>query len=378
MLGGRVRRIKALGRYVRATSLFRQGARGVARRAMIAGALLLLGGSPVTSAASIPPPAAGSEDEGDAGAARLAAQALDAGHAAEAAGILETLVAPRHHMLAILPEWHRDLARAYSALGLVDGAAGQYRLALSHLTDSEAGTIGKEVLALLAKVGTADIVPDTLGPNGAKYFDLHWVDRGHETIDFVTAFMMPRDDTDGVAFTTAIYRADCPARTTQLLGGAAFSSTGKKLRSFGQGEATRPANDLADHSLRMICRRDPALQVKRVPTVDSPELLARYRSQRAQRTGPASSAAMRGAHDAACHAHVEMFVGQLAAEGQVSGPSWQIRDWWSLRTEEFPAERLAAAKSAVAALARTDADAARAFQQACVKEALAGGAVPGV
>jgi hypothetical protein len=73
-----------------------------------------------------------------------------------------------------------------------------------------------------------------------------------------------------------------------------------------------------------------------------------------------------------------MFVGQLAADGQVSGPSWQVRDWWDMRTEGLPKERLAAATSAVAALARADPGAARAFQQACVQEALAGGAVPGL
>ena len=73
-----------------------------------------------------------------------------------------------------------------------------------------------------------------------------------------------------------------------------------------------------------------------------------------------------------------MFVGQLAAEGQVSGPSWQVRDWWDIRTEDFSEERRAAATSPVTGLARADPGAARAFPQACVQEALSGGAVPGM
>lgn len=347
-------------------------------RHVIAGFLLAVIGPSVAVGASVPPAVDGSQADRDAAAARIAAQAIDAGHPAEAAGILETLVAPRHHMLAILPEWHRDLARAYVALGLPDGAEGQYRLALAGASDDEARALGKELEALLAKAGVAVAVPDTLGPNGAKYFDLHWVDRGNATLDFAAAFTLPQDDADGAAFTTATYRADCLTLKSQLLGGAAFSSSGAKLRSFGEGEAAKPANDLADHSLRMICRRDPARQVKHVDAIDGRTLLARYRAQRAQRTAWAPSGSESGAHEAVCRAHVEMFVGQLAAEGQVSGPSWQVRDWWNIRTEDFSEERRAAATSAVTALARADPGAARAFQQACVQEALSGGAVPGM
>jgi len=333
----------------------------------------------VAGTASVPPAPAAREADGDAGAARLAAQAIAAGHPAEAAGILETLVAPRHHMLSILPAWHRDLARAYVALGLPDGAEGQYRLALAGASDDEARALGEELEALFAKTGVAAAVPDTLGPNGAKFFDLHWVDRGHGSIDFTTAFALPQDDADGVAFTTAVYRADCVALQTQLLGGAAFSLSGQKLRSFGEGEAARPANDLADHSLRMICRRDPELKVKQLASVDGRTLTARYRAQRVKRTVPPAHATQaRSAYDAACRAHVEMFVGQLAAEGQVSGPSWQVRDWWDVRTEELAGDRLVGAKAAVAALAKADPGSARAFQQACVQEALARGAVPGL
>lgn len=350
-------------------------------RHVIAVFLLAVIGPSVAVGASVPPAVDGSQADRDAAAARIAAQAIDAGHPAEAAGILETLVAPRHHMLSILPAWHRDLARAYVALGLPDGAEGQYRLALAGASDDEARALGEELEALFAKKGVAVAVPDTLGPNGAKYFDLHWVDRDHGSIDFATAFALPQDDADGVAFTTAVYRADCVALKTQLLGGAAFSLSGQKLRSFGEGEgeAARPANDLADHSLRMICRRDPELKVKQLASVDGGTLTARYRAQRVKRTvPPAHSTQARGAYDAACRAHVEMFVGQLAAEGQVSGPSWQVRDWWDVRTEELAGDRLVGAKAAVAALANADPGTARAFQQACVQEALARGAVPGL
>lgn len=128
----------------------------------------------------------------------------------------------------------------------------------------------------------------------------------------------------------------------------------------------------------MICRRDSKLRVKRLPSVDGGTLTARYRAQRAKRTVPPAQSQARGAYDAACRAHVEMFVGQLAAEGQVSGPSWRVRDWWDIRTEDFSADRLAATKSTAAALASADPGSARAFQQACVQEALARGAVPGL
>ncbi|MGL3822907.1 hypothetical protein [Sphingopyxis sp. R3-92] len=329
-------------------------------------------------AAAAPPPPAGSQAEADGETARIAAQAIEGGHSAEAAGILETLVAPRHHMLMISSDWHRDLARAYVALGLMDGAQGQYRLALASAPSEEAGVLGDELAALVARYGRKDVVPDTLGPNGAKYFGLRWVDRGNGTIEFATVFLLPQDDPEGTAFTTATYRADCAAQKTQLLGGAAFSAAGKTLRSFGKGEAARPANDLADHSLKMMCRREPALQVKRVPSIDGTALLTRYRAQRLKRTASPPSAAEGGASDAACRAHVEMFVGQLAAEGQVSGPSWQVRDWWDMRTGDMTKERLAAATSAVAALARADPGIERTFQQACVQQALAGGAVPGL
>lgn len=346
------------------------------RRMAVAALLLIVGSASLARAADAPPSHACSQTERDDGSARLAAQALDAGHPAEAAGILETLVAPRHHMLTIWPDWHRDLARAYVALGLIDGAQGQYRLALADTAGDEGGALGEELAVLIARAGRADVVPDTLGPNGAKYFDLRWVDRGNGTIDFLTAFLLPQDDPDGAAFTTATYRADCDTQKTQLLGGATFSAAGKRLRSFGEGEAARPANDLADHSLRMICRREQLMQVKLLPSIDGRALLTRYRAQRAQRTAPMASAD--GAHSAACRAHVDMFVGELAAEGDVSGPSWQVRDWWDIRTEGSSTERLAAAKAAVAALARADPGTARAFQQACVQEALAAGAVPGL
>ena len=87
----------------------------------VAALLLIAGGASMAGAADAPPPHAGSQVERDDGSARLAAQAIDADHPAKAAGILETLVAPRHHMLTISPDWHRDLARAYAALGLITG-----------------------------------------------------------------------------------------------------------------------------------------------------------------------------------------------------------------------------------------------------------------
>jgi len=173
---------------------------GGSLRAMAMATVLLFAGGPYpANAIQAPPSPAGSQADRDAEVARLAAEALAAGHPAEAAGILETIVAPRHHMLAILPEWHRDLGRAYAALGLVDGAEGQYLLALAGVPDDEAGAFGKALSAPAAKDREATIVPDTLGPNGAKYFDLHWVDRRDGIIDFAAIFVLPQDAVDGEA-----------------------------------------------------------------------------------------------------------------------------------------------------------------------------------
>ncbi len=293
--------------------------------------------------------------------------------------MLETLVAPRHHMLAILPEWHRDLGRAYAALGAPDAAQGQYRLALA--AAGEAGEDGAEaeLAALVAESGQANPVPDTLGPDGAKYFDLRWVDRGGGQIDYGAAFLLPADGPRGEAYMLATYRADCAALQVQMLAGSEFSAGGKLLRKFGRAELASPSNDLARHAAQMMCRRDPALAVHRTPGIDGLALLARYRAHRQMRAADTARTDAGSALDAAaCRAHVELFIEKIAAEGPVSGPSWQIRDWWDVAAETVPADRMAAAKLAAEQLGRTDPDAASAAQKACTRKAIDSGEIAGL
>ena len=331
------------------------------------------------SLAAPPPPPGQSQVDRDADVARSAREALDEARARDAADMLETLVAPRHHMLAILPAWHRDLGHAYAALGAPDAAQGQYRLALAAAGEGGDAAAEADLAALVARSGPANPVPDTLGPDGAKYFDLRWVDRGGGQIDYAGAFLLPADGPRGEAFMLATYRADCAALQVQMLAGSEFSAGGKLLREFGRAELASPSNDLARHALQMMCRRDPALAVRRTPDIDGLALLARYRAHREMRAADAARADAGSVLDAAaCHAHVALFIEKIAAEGPVSGPSWQIRDWWDVAAENVPAGRMEEAELAAAQLARTDPDAASAAQKACVRKAIDSGEIAGL
>ena len=84
-----------------------------------------------------------------------------------------------------------------------------------------------------------------------------------------------------------------------------------------------------------------------------------------------------------CLAHVNAMIAEEAsATGRVAGPSWFIRDWWSARLpEEGTAEALSAEQRRQLELSMTgrkaaDPDAYRAELQACVAEAIDGGALP--
>ena len=83
-----------------------------------------------------------------------------------------------------------------------------------------------------------------------------------------------------------------------------------------------------------------------------------------------------------CIARVDGFIARLSAKGPVAGPTWQVRDWWDKRSwdmDETRREReLKAARERAAALAQSDPAAAEAAETACVDEAIAGGAVPGL
>ena len=84
-----------------------------------------------------------------------------------------------------------------------------------------------------------------------------------------------------------------------------------------------------------------------------------------------------------CLAHVEAMIGEAQREtGRVAGPSWFIRDWWTARlpgetdpgawTEEQRARLALSMPERKAA----DPEAFRAELQACVDEAIEGGALP--
>ncbi|MGQ0277572.1 hypothetical protein [Sphingopyxis sp. P1IMeth2] len=348
------------------------------RRFLLAGIATAISAA-APSLAAPPPPSGQSQVDRDADLARSARKALDGGRAREAADMLETLVAPRHHMLAILPAWHLDLGRAYAALGAPDAAQGQYRLALAAAGEAGEAETEAELADLVARSGQANPVPDTLGPDGAKYFDLRWVDRGGGQIDYAGAFLLPADGPRGEAFMLATYRADCAALQVQMLAGSEFSAGGKRLRKFGRAELASPSNDLARHAAQMMCRRDPALAVRRTPDIDGLALLARYRAHREMRAAVAArTEAGSGLDAAACRAHVELFIEKIAAEGPVSGPSWQIRDWWDVAVETVPADQMAGAKLAAEQLARTDPVAANAAQKACVRKAIDSGEIAGL
>lgn len=84
-----------------------------------------------------------------------------------------------------------------------------------------------------------------------------------------------------------------------------------------------------------------------------------------------------------CLAHVNAMIAEEAkATGRVAGPSWFVRDWWIARLPEadspdvLTAEQRAALEASMPARKAADPDKHRAELQACVGEAIDGGALP--
>ena len=84
-----------------------------------------------------------------------------------------------------------------------------------------------------------------------------------------------------------------------------------------------------------------------------------------------------------CLAHVEAMIGEAQREtGMVAGPSWFVRSWWMARLPEDDApgawseEQRQAFAASMPARKTADPEAYRAELQACVDEAIDGGALP--
>lgn len=84
-----------------------------------------------------------------------------------------------------------------------------------------------------------------------------------------------------------------------------------------------------------------------------------------------------------CLAHVEALIAEAEREtGMVAGPSWFVRSWWMARLPEdgtpeaWTAEQRQALAASMPARKAADPEGYRAELQACVDEAIEGGALP--
>ena len=195
---------------------------------------------------------------------RVAHEAVAQGRPWEAFRNLETLVAPRHHTLPVRSEWHFDLGQVYSKFGFIDAAQGQFRMAIA-TGEAEASAAQEALDGLIEKATEADIVPDVLGFNGAKYYSLAWVDRGDGQLDFASVFVLPEETASQAAYMAGVYRADCSKMESRMLQGGEYDSRGEKLRDFDKTEFTAPPNALSRHALAMVCDREPDMKQRRVP-----------------------------------------------------------------------------------------------------------------
>lgn len=84
-----------------------------------------------------------------------------------------------------------------------------------------------------------------------------------------------------------------------------------------------------------------------------------------------------------CLAHVNAMIAEASREtGRVAGPSWFIRDWWTARLPEdgapgaLTAEQRSRLELSMPERKAGDPEGYRAELQACVDEAIDGGALP--
>ena len=86
----------------------------------------------------------------------------------------------------------------------------------------------------------------------------------------------------------------------------------------------------------------------------------------------------------ACRAHMELFIEDVARESEhVAGPTWFIRDWWTLKAVEAGAPdddgaKLKALKSNLEQLRTEAPENFASGRRACVDTAIEAGAVPGM
>ncbi len=86
----------------------------------------------------------------------------------------------------------------------------------------------------------------------------------------------------------------------------------------------------------------------------------------------------------ACRAHMELFIEDVAREGErVAGPTWFIHGWWERKAVEAGAPdddgaALTALKSNLEQLRTEAPDRFAAGRQDCVDKAIEAGAVPGM
>ena len=85
-----------------------------------------------------------------------------------------------------------------------------------------------------------------------------------------------------------------------------------------------------------------------------------------------------------CRAHMELFIEDVARESaHIAGPTWFIRDWWTMRAIEAGSPEdddaiVEGLKQELAALRVEHSDRFDAGRQSCVDTAIEAGAVPGM
>lgn len=85
-----------------------------------------------------------------------------------------------------------------------------------------------------------------------------------------------------------------------------------------------------------------------------------------------------------CRAHMELFIEDVARESeQIAGPTWFIRDWWTLKAIEAGAPEdgdaaIEGRKRDLTALRVEHSDRFDAGRHSCVDTAIEAGAVPGM
>ena len=86
----------------------------------------------------------------------------------------------------------------------------------------------------------------------------------------------------------------------------------------------------------------------------------------------------------ACRAHMELFLEDVASEGEhVAGPTWFIRDWWTRKAIEAGSPEdddaiIEGLKRDLTALRAEQSEEFDAGRQGCVDTAIEAGAVPGM